>query len=259
MAKQKILGKVSKFTKLDPFQIRKKGYKVLLFADNRHHMSVLRRLSRNDDLSKWYVGAWHLERADDGSEIVKGSGKKHCHIIFNFPNARYWSAVCKSLGFVDQAGAPDIQFVRPIGVKIDDKPKGTIEGGYVYLVHANKSDKDTLPVSALFGNPEQIAKAEAAIVAYQSKHITLSESLEAVRIWINSQYGQKITANSFVAWITKTPYVRSAQNPWIREMIYAHNQAIVNAYSEYQMEQFADGLTRFNQILEEHGWKEIAE
>ena len=247
MPKGKIMGKVSK---LDPFKIRKCGYKVLLFADNRQHMSILRRLSRHPDLSKHYVGAWHLELSDDGSEIVKGLGKKHCHIIFNFPNARYWSAVCKSLGFVDQSGAPDTQFVRPIGVKVDDQPKGTIEGGYVYLVHANKADKDSLPVSSLFGNPEQIAKAEAAIVAYQSKRITLAESLDAIRNWINSQYGQRITANNFVAWVTKTPYVRSAQNPWVREMIYTHNQAVSNSYSEQQLDMYKAGYEKYKEIYD---------
>lgn len=209
--------------------VRTRGYKLLLYADNPLHMRVLSRIRRDPDLRQWYVGCWHIQRDKDGCEIVTGAGKKHVHIILDFPNPRYWHNVCRTVGLVTAEGAVDPQFCRAIGYEEDgskSKRKQTVNGGYVYLVHANKPDAEQYLAADLFGDPVKLEDARAAIVAYQMRNITLSESLSAIRKWINEQYGKIVTPDSFVAWVTQTPYVRSAQNPWVNRMIESHNARI---------------------------------
>ena len=57
--------------------VRTRGYKLLLYADNPQHMRVLSHIRRDPDLRQWFVGCWHIQRDDEGREIVKGAGKKH--------------------------------------------------------------------------------------------------------------------------------------------------------------------------------------
>lgn len=242
MAKNKIIGEVKK--KISPNEVRKRGYKLLLYADNPQHMSVLRKIRRDEDLRKHYVGCWHVRHDADGKEIVKGEDKKHAHIILAFDDARWWGAICRTLGFVKPDGEPDTQFCRAIGCTGDGKEtrrKETIEGGYVYLIHANAPDKEQYSEAALFGDPRRIEDAKAAITAYRMRRITLAESLDAIRIWVNEQYGKIISPNMFIQWVVKTPYVRSAQNPWVRQMIQQHNAAIYRVQHADLMQQYSDG------------------
>jgi|GEM_PF-5955771 len=223
---------------LVPSEIRKRGYKLLLYADNRQHMQVLARIRRQDDFRRSYVGCWHVQHDDSGDEIVKGNDKKHCHVILSFSNPRYWSSILSSLSVSEQ-------FCRPIGLERD-----TIEGGMVYLIHANAPDKEQYSVSDLFGAPDMVSAAERAIVNYQLRHVSQAESMIAIRKWITSHYGERITPTSFIDWVAKTPYIRTASNPWVYRMIEAHNLAISNSYADFEMERYKEGYERYKEIYD---------
>ena len=222
---------------IDPSEVRKRGYKLLLYADNSDHMRILSRIRRSPDFKSFYVGCWHIVRDDNGSEIVHGRDKKHCHVILSFENPRYWSGVLSSLRASEQ-------FCRPID-------KGSIDGGYVYLIHANAPDKEQYTVDALWGAPEKVEAAKAAIIAYQQRHITLSDSLKAIRCWIVEQRGQRITPVRFIDWITKTPYIKAASNPWVRQMIDDHNY-LVSQQNEGEF--FVEQYKSWDDWLKERGF-----
>lgn len=227
--------------------VRTRGYKLLLYADNPQHMRVLSHIRRDPDLRQWFVGCWHIQRDDEGCEIIKGAGKKHAHIVLDFPNARYWHNVCRTVGLVSSEGAADPQFCRAIGYNEDGsrtRRKETVRGGYVYLIHANKPEAEQYSVSDLFGAPAKLEDARAAIVAYQMRNVSLSDSLLAIREWVISQYGQIITPAVFVKWVTSTPYVRSASNPWVRQLIDSHNQAIYASRTKDYMSQVSASCGR---------------
>lgn len=244
--------------KLDPSEVRKRGYKLLLYADNRRHMQVLARIRRQEDFKRSYVGCWHIQYDSSGSEIVTGKDKKHCHVILSFDNPRYWSGVCRSLGLISDSGEPDTQFCRPIGLERD-----TIEGGMIYLIHANAPDKEQYSVSDLFGAPVMVEAAERAIVGYQLRHISLSESLTAINDWVNSQFGKIITWNHYVQWLVTTPYVRTgASNSLVRELIKAHNHKIATAENREKMSEFAasyEKLQSLYDLSDFYGVEDLAE
>lgn len=73
-----------------PEKYRCRGYKLLLYPDNKQHMDVLKRLRRHAEYSKRYVGIWHVQYNQEGNPILKGEGKKHAHIIVNHENPVYW-------------------------------------------------------------------------------------------------------------------------------------------------------------------------
>lgn len=229
--------------KVDTSEVRKRGYKLLLYADNKQHMRVLSRIRRSEELRKYYCGCWHVLRDQSGAEIVTGHDKKHCHIILDFPNARYWSSVCKQLDLSEQ-------FCRPIGLYHKSE---SVERGYVYLCHANAPDKEQYPVSALWGASEKVAAASAAIVAYQMGRVSLAQSLGAIRDWIVSKRGRRITPTMFVDWVVKTPYVKGASNPWVRQMIDSHNFLVSQKMGEF----YADEAQNWDDWLKSHGWEEI--
>lgn len=237
------MSKQRKF--VSPDGVRKRGYKLLLYADNREHMQVLHRVRRLDSFKNSYVGCWHVQHDDSGKEIVTGHDKKHCHLILSFPNPRYWSGVLSALKISEQ-------FCRPIGMERD-----TIEGGYVYLIHANAPDKEQYSVSDLWGAPDKVEAAKVAIMMYQMRKITLAESLNAIRNWVNEQYGKIITPNMFVQWIVKTPYVRTSQNPWVRQMIEQHNNAIYRVQRNDYMQQFSEGYQKLleQQMIDFSEWE----
>lgn len=231
----------------NPSEIRKRGYKCLLYADNPDHMKVFTRLFRNKSIKNNFVGCWHIQRTDKGAEIVKGTGKKHCHLIFRFDNPRYWSGVLSEFGLEER-------FCRPIGL---EKRSDNIESGLVYLIHANAPDKEQYSLDDLFGSPVLIREAEAAVIRYKMRHVTLSESMLAIRDWVVSQYGKRITPCMFIDWICKTPYVRTAQNPWVRELINDHNWVISQRESENKEAFYAEQSRAWSEWLDRNGWQEI--
>lgn len=235
------MSKQKKF--FSPDEVRKRGYKLLLYADNREHMRVLHRVRRLDSFKNSYVGCWHVQYDDFGKEIVSGHDKKHCHLILSFPNPRYWSGVLSALDISEQ-------FCRPIGLERD-----TIEGGYVYLIHANAPDKEQYSVSDLWGSPDKVEAAEAAITAYKLRHISLSESMLAIRAWVNEQYGRIITYSDFVLWACSTPYVRTAcSNSLVRELIKAHNCVVANAEARARGDEIRQSYERLQTMYDVDSW-----
>lgn len=239
---------------VNPFEVRERRYVCELYADNRQHMQSLARIKRLPDFKENFVGIWHIQYDEKGNEIINETGKKHCHIIFDFEHARRWSAMCKKCGLVDPAGMPLTRFLSPVGYY---REFHTFENGLVYLTHTNAPSKEQYPVSALWGSARLVDLATRLTVQYQAKKITQAESLQAIRKWITSHYGERISPTAFIDWITRTPYCRCASNPWVSRMIEAHNLAVSNNYSEYQMEQYAQGIDALNKILEERGFVSI--
>lgn len=231
----------------NPFEVRERQFCGELYADNRQHMQALSRLKRNKDFAENFVAIWHIQFDDKGEEIVHEKGKKHCHFILDFENPRYWSAVLKKLGLVDTSGVPEVRFCYPIGYYREYQ---TFEKGLVYLTHRNHPSKEQYPISAFFGSQRLIDAATRAVVKYESKHISQAECLQAIRKWITSHYGERITPTAFIDWVTKTPFCRSASNPWVYRMIEAHNLAISNAYGEAQMEIYKAGYEKYKEIYD---------
>ena len=128
---------------------RYRNYRVQLYADNPAHIRTLKKIQRSPDLKLYYCGIWHTLR-DSGNEIIKGSGKKHCHIIFSFPNGRSYPRLCNLLF----ENPDDFRFIGRIGY--DEKTgkkikKDTLEGAFVYLPHLNAPDKEPYNISDIFG------------------------------------------------------------------------------------------------------------
>lgn len=223
-------------------EIRSRAFKMMLYADNKQHMQAFKKIQRDSSFRDFFCAAWHVVQKD-GKEIVQGTDKKHLHLVFDFPNPRYWGALCRSLGV-------DSQFLQAMKYKMDGtmekNPKRyTVQGGYIYLLHLAEPDKEHYPLSALFGSPDKVADAKAAILDWQMRHITLSESLRAIREWVISQYGQIITPANFVQWVTGTPYVRTASNPWVRQLIDSHNNAVWASQSRNYLDDIISSYGRF--------------
>lgn len=240
----------------NPFEVRERQFCGELYADNRQHMLALSRLKRLPEFRENFIAIWHIQYNEEGREIVHEKGKKHCHFILDFENARYWSAICKKLSLVDASGVPEVRFCYPIGYHRDYQ---TFERGLVYLTHRNHPSKEQYSLSALFGAPRLIDAATRATVAYEQKHIRQADCLQAIRKWITSHYGERITPTAFIDWVTKTPYCRAASSPWVSRMIDAHNLAISSAYGDSEMEMYKAGYEKYKEIYDKwiSGFEEI--
>ena len=100
-----------------PEEIKTRVFKLLLFADNPHHMRILHRVQRL--YADSYVGIWHTLHDDRGQELITGHGKKHAHVILNLDNPVYWRSICRKLGFVAAEGEPDYRFCWAMGYRLN--------------------------------------------------------------------------------------------------------------------------------------------
>ena len=217
---------------IEPDKYRCRGYKMLLYPDNKQHMAVLHRLMRHKEYCKRYVGIWHVQYDKDGHAIVKGEGKKHAHIIVNHLNPVYWRSFNTELGFVDMVdGKPvvDYRFCMPVSVNIDSHGKfvkngrASVERGLVYLTHADSPDKEQYTYSALWGAQEMIEQTEKVTDAYMMRNISMSECVLMVCDWINDQQ-RYIRWNEFVMWLCGTPYFKAQSSPIVRQVFDEHNR-----------------------------------
>lgn len=205
---------------------RGRGYKMLLYADNREHMQVLHRLRKHLDYSQFYCGIWHIQYDDQtGREIVKGQGKKHAHIIIDLLNPVYWRSFCRSLG-------ADPRFCMPVTADINDKglfvvkAGSNVRRGLVYLTHVAYPEKDQYSVHDIFGAEDMKEKASAAVDAYLSRNLSMSDCAFYISEWISGQKDY-ITALDFMRWVCATPYFKAVSSPLVRAVWDEHNRQIM--------------------------------
>lgn len=225
-----------------PEEIKSRVFKLLLFADNPEHMRVLRRIRRL--YADVFIGIWHILWDDDGQEIITGHGKKHAHVILNLNNPVYWRAVCKKLGFVSAESEPDYRFCWPLGYRYTDhleQRSETLKGAYVYLTHTNAPLKEQYDAARLFGAPDLIKDAAAAILAYQMRNMTMSQAVEMALHWIDAQEGKVVKMSAFGYWICSTPYFKAASSPVVRAAIQEHNQVVYDQkWRQMQRDRYGD-------------------
>lgn len=201
---------------------KREHFKVLLFADNHEHMAVLKRIQRNENTCDRYLAIWHTEYDDDGHEIIKTEGKKHCHVLLSFPNPRHWSAVVKMLD-------ADKRFLRPIGVhksKDETQPGETLTRGYEYLVHANAPEKGFLSPGLLFGAEWMKQDALHAISERLGKNVSMSSAVLAVSNWLGSCGDVIVSTRRLTEWLASTPYFKAQQSRLTYQMLDEHNARV---------------------------------
>lgn len=214
------MGKRKRDSGKSESEVKTRGYKLLLFADNPRHMAIFRKVKKV--YGDCFVGCWHTQYDDKGREIVTGDGKKHVHVILYLKNAVWWRSVCKRLGSISPDGLPDYQFVRAIGY---DNAKETVKKGFCYLTHANAPTKEQYPCSALFGAPDLVQAAQNAILACEMGALSMSECVYHVLEWVSGQ-PDYISMNDFGFWICGTPYFKASSSRIVYQAISEHNQKI---------------------------------
>lgn len=234
-----------------PEKYRCRGYKLLLYPDNKQHMDVLKRLRRHSEYSKRYVGIWHIQHDQDGNVIEKGEGKKHAHIIVNHENPVYWRAFNSELGFSSESDGQkviDYRFCMPVSVNIDStgqfvkNGRASVERGLVYLTHADSPDKEQYTCCDLWGAPDMIEQAMKATDAYLMRNLSMSECVFMICEWINDQK-KYIHWNEFVLWLCGTPYFKGQSSPIVRQVFDEHNRKWLKIQSAN-----ADAFTRSEQF-----------
>lgn len=213
-----------------PKEFKTRTYKLLLYPDNKQHIQVLKRIQRDTTYNQFYVGIWHIEHDEKNNVVMQGHGKKHCHLLLDLPNAVYWQALCKKLGFEDEEGNIDCRFCMPVSVSIEQKTgqfvkdrRGSLERGYIYLIHLNTPDKEQYNISDLWGAPEKLQNAYTAIQGYLSKNISMSACVYMALDWINKQSGL-ISYKDFTEWLCNSPYFKCQSSPLVRAVLDEHNR-----------------------------------
>lgn len=200
---------------------KSRAYKLLLFADNKDHMRVLNKLKRL--FSSNYIGIWHIQRDDNGNEIIEESGKKHAHLMLVFDNPVSWKNLVKRLNADPRFCMPIV--LKPSGADEFVYKKCTIDGGYCYLTHVNTPDKEQYSVEDLWGSPALIDAARIAIVAYLARKSSLSACCVQAIQWIKRQQNI-ISYAEFTLWLAGTPYFKAGSSPLVRGALLDHNERI---------------------------------
>lgn len=223
-------------------EIKTRVYKLLLYADNSQQMRVLRRIRRLYPDN--YIGIWHIQRDDKGHELIKGQGKKHAHVILNLDNPVYWRSLCRKIGLLTAEGEPDYRFCWALGYRYTDhleQRSETLKGAYVYLTHTNAPLKEQYDAARLFGAPDLIKDAAAAILAYQMRNMTMSQAVVMALQWIDAQEGKVVKMSAFGYWICSTPYFKAASSPVVRAAIQEHNQVVYDQkWRQMQRDRYGD-------------------
>lgn len=229
-----------------PEEIKTRAYKLLLYPDNGQHMRILHTLQNHPVYKRFYVGIWHTLRDEKtGQEIMQGHGKKHAHIILNVENPIWWQSLCNNLG-------ADFRFCMPISVNIDNSGKfvkdgrGSVDRGYIYLIHLNAPDKEQYSTSDLWGAEEMIENAMRACDAFLMRNMPMSQCVGMALDWIHSQPAY-ISWSAFSDWILKTPYFKAQSSPLVRAVLDEHNKSALRdrARSKVASEQVAE-----NEVLQ---------
>lgn len=189
-------------SKGDVSEIRSRVFRVLLYPDNPEHMLAIMELQSSDYPA---VGIKHdkdvyTEDTDDhkAGEIEK----EHFHFVLKFKNARYLTAVAKSLGIEERF----IQTAKSY--------KGSVE----YLLHINHPEKFQYDTTELLG----FAKAEALRVLDDTP-----EDVKVLKIMdFISHYNGYLDVNRLTLFCCQNGlYSCLRRSGWIcRDMIVEHNK-----------------------------------
>ena len=115
--------------KFDNLTARSRYFRVLLYPDNVQHQAAftaIKAVYAGD-----YIGIIHKEQ--DGE-------KEHIHIVLWFDNPRKTESVCRVLGFVDDLGTPDDQFIRAICKQQGRRVEQQLKSSCIYLNQYSKTE-----------------------------------------------------------------------------------------------------------------------
>lgn len=205
-------------SKFENLSARSRHFRILLYTDNSLHMQVFQAIKANtiftDDDSKYeYVGNVHRGLDDE---------KEHVHIVLSFVNPKKTASVCRAMGFVDDLGTPDDQFVRAI-VKAAERPVDQqLLSACVYLTHRNAPEKEQYSTDDLFGTAELLKYTIKHTIKYESKECDMPDSVCAALDWIRDQDGN-ISAFQLGKWLANSPYWKANNNKFVWAVLREHN------------------------------------
>lgn len=209
-----------------------RNFLLELYPDNQKHQSAFDFILASDFE---YVYIMHHIVDIDGQEITEGEGKPHYHVILTFVNPVYASALARKFGLITDLGEPDLQFIQHVK---------DLDNALLYLTHVKYEDKEHYNPDEIKGSRSLRLRYDRAFVAWlQNKRITVREGLWAIRDYINHQ-NCRITADMFVRWIVRTPYLRFRNEKLVHQMLAEHN----DKYQTYTnlLDQYARGQIELN-------------
>lgn len=201
-----------------PEQVRAHNYKVLLYADNPDHMRTLAliRSYRHKSGGFEYCGIWHIEKDENGLELLSGEHKKHAHLLLHFDSAQRWLPLCARFHISER-------FFRPIGY---DNSGETLEKGYIYLTHYRYPEKTQFSPHDIFGTWSAREKAIIANLRVAAAGLSMQDCVFAITLWIEKQEGV-ITQTQLLRWVrTYTPYFKGLQHKLVYRVLDEHNAQV---------------------------------
>ena len=205
---------------------RPRRWKVLLYPDNPAHLKAFKMITRQQRFKDYCIYAYHVERDELGHEILQGHGKKHCHMLFDFPYGHTMQALCNSWGLTPQ-------FVWPMGYELKTehyktnfvrtKHQETLEKGFLYLLHYNRPNLTQYPLSWLSGSPQLVTRAKDYIVQWQASQVSERQALKYVRLLLKQCDGV-VKFEWLFDTLVDTPYYKALRSPLCQKLLEAHNQ-----------------------------------
>lgn len=209
-----------------------RNFMLLLYLDNEKHVKAFENICSSD----WeYVYILHHIVNLEGDEILEGEGKPHYHVIITFPNPVSALALSARLGLLNDVGEPDFQFLQQIH---------NLNDSLLYLTHVKYEDKEHYNPDEIKGSRVLRSRYDRAFLSWcEKKKITIREGLWAIRDYINHQQC-RITADMFVRWIVRTPYLRFRNEKLVHQMLAEHNDKF-QTYTNL-LDQYARGQIELN-------------
>ena len=185
--------------------IRSRLFRVLLYPDNPKHMLAIIQLQTPEFPA---VGIKHDKDVyDEDTEEHKAGEieKEHYHFVLRFTNARYLSALAKTLGIEERF----IQTARSY--------KGSVQ----YLVHMNDPEKYQYDTSELVGYDKQRAMKELLDIPEDTKVCEIIDFIDG--------YKDVLNVSTLFHWCYQNGvYGALRRSGWIcKEALFDHNARII--------------------------------
>lgn len=210
--------------------VQSRHFKLLLYPDNPLHMQVLQALPV---LFSEHLGILHNANPER---------KEHYHVLLSVGDCpRKLGTVARQLGFVNDLGEPDFQFVRVCD--------GRIARFLVYLTHLDQPEKEQYSASELFGSSSLLADYGKAATKFLRSEFDMADCVLACLDWIKCNHDNVITMTAFARWICGTPYFKASSSPIVRACIDEHNQRIYNAYRGEYIRSMSDSQEKYQALL----------